>query len=110
MLILHYKLVIMGFWNYLGLAWLIKQVFGKKNNAVIPQKDFTLSNYSQDELDRRYQKLSSRIDDLESRLNDIDSESDEYEDLCDEIEDFRDELDDIETEQDMLFLDDFDDY
>lgn len=102
--------MIMGFWNYLGWAWLIKQVFWKKNNADIPQKDFSMSNYTHDELDRRYRKLSSRIDDLESRLNDIGPECDEYEDLCDEIEDFRDELDDIETEQDMLYIDDLDDY
>ena len=97
----------MGFWNYLGLACLLKQVFGKKNIAVSPQQDFSLGNYTHEELDRRYNALSSRINDLESRLHNMDYDANEYEDICDEIEDFRDELDDIEFEQDMWDPDDF---
>ncbi|MDE6479620.1 MAG: hypothetical protein K2L45_05060 [Muribaculaceae bacterium] len=100
----------MGFWNYLGLAFIFKQVFGKKNPSVNTQRDFSLGNYSHEELDRRYSVLSSRIDDLESRLHNRDYDADEYEDLCDEIEDFRDELEDLEFEQDMLNLDDFDEF
>lgn len=100
----------MGFWNYLGLAFVFRQVFGKKNIATSPMRDIPLSSSSAMELDNRYDILSKRIDDLESRLDEVDPYSEDYEDLRDELEDFRDELDDIDTERDFLDLDNFDDY
>ncbi len=100
----------MGFWNYLGLACLLNQVFGKKNATQYPKQIFSLGNETKEDLRRRYDMLSSRIDDLESRLSDVNSYSEEFEDIQDEIEYFRDELDDIDTEQDMMDLDDLDDY
>lgn len=99
----------MGFWNYLGLACLMRQVFGKKNTYVPPTSNIPLSSYSAKELHNRYDDLSKRIDDLEGRLADYDPYSEDYEDLCDEIEDFRDELEDLECERDFLDLDEYDD-
>ena len=95
----------MGFWNYLGLACLLDQIFGKKKHVDIPDTSRYYNPRRDAELDERYNALSDRIDALDRKLDNIDPDSELYDDVYDDIELLRDKLDDIEEERD-----DFDDY
>ena len=51
----------MGFWNYLGLACLLDQLFGKKKYIDTPDTTRIYNPRREAELDERYITLSDRI-------------------------------------------------
>lgn len=55
----------MGFWNYLGLACLLDQLFGKKKYIDTPDTTRIYNPRREAELDERYITLSDRIDALD---------------------------------------------